>query len=104
MLKGWQAALILGLLFGIGLGPCTFAYMAPMLGVVLQVAATKLVFAIALLAAFGFGHCSVIVLAGTLAEKVQQYLNWTEKTKGAIILRKVCGVLVILSGIYLLFK
>ena len=102
--KGWLAALILGLLFGIGLGPCTFAYMAPMLGVVFQVAATKLIFAVALLTAFGIGHCSVIVLAGTLSEKVQQYLNWTEKTKGAVILRKVCGVLVILGGIYLLFR
>lgn len=102
--KGWLAALILGLLFGIGLGPCTFAYMAPMLGVVFQVAATELIFAIALLAAFGIGHCSVIILAGTLAEKVQQYLNWTEKTKGAIIIRKICGVLVVLGGIYLLLK
>ena len=102
--KGWLAALILGLLFGIGLGPCTFAYMAPMLGVVFQAASTQLIFAITLLAAFGIGHCSVIVLAGTLTERVQQYLNWTEKTKGAIILRKVCGVLVILGGVYLIFK
>ncbi len=102
--KGLMAALILGLLFGIGLGPCTFAYMAPMLGVVFQVASTQIVFAIALLAAFGIGHCSVIVLAGTLTEKVQQYLNWTEKTKGAIILRKICGVLVILGGLYLVLN
>ncbi len=102
--KGLLAALILGLLFGIGLGPCTFAYMAPMLGVAFRVAAEQLLFAIALLLAFGLGHCSIIVLAGTLTEKVQQYLNWTEKTKGAIILRKVCGILVILGGIYLIFK
>jgi cytochrome c-type biogenesis protein len=102
--KGWLAALILGLLFGIGVGPCTFAYMAPMLGVVFQVASTQLLFAFVLLAAFGVGHCSIIVLAGTLTEKVQQYLNWTEQTKGAVILRKVCGVLVILGGIYLLFR
>ena len=32
-LKGPLAALILGLVFGIALGPCTFAYMAPMLGI-----------------------------------------------------------------------
>ena len=102
--KGLLAALILGLLFGIGLGPCTFAYMAPILGIVFQVATTQLIFAITLLAAFGIGHCFVIVLAGTLTQKVQQYLNWTEKTKGAVILRKVCGILVILGGIYLLFR
>jgi len=102
--KGLAAAFLLGLIFGIGLGPCTFAYMAPMLGVAFQVAATQLLFAITLLAAFGLGHCSVIVLAGTLSEKVQQYLNWTEKTKGAIIVRRICGVLVILGGIYLILK
>ena len=32
--RGWKGALLLGLIFGIGLGPCTFAYMAPVLGVV----------------------------------------------------------------------
>jgi cytochrome c-type biogenesis protein len=102
--KGLIAAFILGLLFGIGLGPCTFAYMAPMLGIVFQVAPVRLIFAITLLAAFGIGHCAVIVLAGTLTEKVQQYLNWSEKTKGALVLRKVCGILVILGGIYLIFR
>ena len=102
--KGLTAAFLLGLIFGIGLGPCTFAYMAPMLGVAFQVAATQLWFAIALLAAFGVGHCSVIVLAGTMTEKVQRYLNWTEKTRGAIIVRRICGVLVILGGIYLIIK
>jgi len=102
--KGLTAAFLLGLIFGIGLGPCTFAYMAPMLGVAFQVAATQLWFAIALLAAFGVGHCSVIVLAGTMTEKVQRYLNWTEKTRGAIIVRRICGVLVILGGIYLILK
>ncbi len=102
--KGLAAAFMLGLLFGIGLGPCTFAYMAPMLGVAFQVAATQSLFAITLLAAFGLGHCSVIVLAGTLSEKVQHYLDWTEKTKGALIVRRVCGVLVILGGIYLILK
>ena len=102
--KGLLAAFLLGLIFGIGLGPCTFAYMAPMLGVAFQVAATQMLFAIMLLAAFGVGHCSVIVLAGTLTKKVQLYLNWTEKTRGAIIVRRICGVLVILGGIYLMIK
>ena len=34
--KGLLAAFVLGLIFGIALGPCTFAYMAPMLGGCLQ--------------------------------------------------------------------
>src|SRR3970040_2202649 len=42
--KGMLAALILGLLFGLALGPCTFAYMAPVLGVVFQTSQTDYVF------------------------------------------------------------
>ncbi|MCK5740542.1 cytochrome C biogenesis protein [bacterium] len=101
--SGYSAALILGLLFGIGLGPCTFAYMAPMLGVVFQVAATRYFYAAVLLLAFGLGHCFVIVLAGSLTHRVQEYLNWTERTRGAQIIRKVCGILVIFGGVYLFF-
>ena len=40
--KGLLAAFILGLVFGIALGPCTFAYMAPMLGVTFKLAADQL--------------------------------------------------------------
>jgi cytochrome c-type biogenesis protein len=100
--KGVFAAFILGLLFGIALGPCTFAYMATMLGVVFNIASTKIVFAVSLLLAYGIGHCSVIVFAGTFTEVIQHYLNWSEKSKGAVILKKACGILVILGGFYLI--
>lgn len=101
--KGLLAALILGLVFGIALGPCTFAYMAPMLGVTFRVASTSLLYGIILLVAYGVGHCSVIVLAGTSTELVQRYLNWSEKSKGTTIVKKVCGILVILGGLYLIY-
>ncbi len=101
--KGMLAALILGLVFGIALGPCTFAYMAPMLGVTFRVASTSLLYGIILLVAYGVGHCSVIVLAGTSTELVQRYLNWSEKSKGTAVVKKVCGVLVILGGLYLIY-
>lgn len=100
--KGLLAAFILGLIFGVALGPCTFAYMATMLGVVFSMAGTKLALAVALLAAFAVGHCAVLVLAGTFTEVVQHYLRWTENSRGAVILKKICGVLVILGGIYLI--
>jgi len=101
--KGMLAALILGLVFGIALGPCTFAYMAPMLGVTFRVASTSLLYGIILLVAYGVGHCSVIILAGTSTELVQRYLNWSEKSKGTTIVKKVCGILVILGGLYLIY-
>ena len=102
--KGALAAFILGLVFGIALGPCTFAYMAPMLGVTFKLAATNLPYGVLLLLVYGVGHCSVIVLAGTFTEMVQRYLNWNEKSSGALVLKKVCGVLVILGGLWLVYS
>jgi cytochrome c-type biogenesis protein len=101
--KGLSAAFILGLVFGIALGPCTFAYMAPMLAVTFRLAAVNLPYGVVLLLLYGVGHCSVIVLAGTFTEVVQRYLNWNEKSKGADRLKKACGVLVLLGGLYMLY-
>jgi cytochrome c-type biogenesis protein len=101
--KGMLAAFVLGLVFGVALGPCTFAYMAPMLGVTFRLASTNLAYGVLLLVLYGVGHCGVIVLAGTFTEVVQRYLNWNEKSKGTLVLKKICGVLVIVGGLYLLY-
>jgi cytochrome c-type biogenesis protein len=101
--KGMLAAFVLGLVFGIALGPCTFAYMAPMLGVTFSVASTSTLYGASLLAMYGLGHCSVIVAAGTSTGLVQRYLDWNERSQGAVRLKRVCGLLVILGGLYLLY-
>jgi cytochrome c-type biogenesis protein len=98
--RGPVAALALGLLFGVAVGPCTFAFMAPMLGVAVRTAAESPGYGALLLLVYGIGHSAVIVLAGTFTEVVQGYLDWTERSKGAVILRKICGALVILGGVY----
>jgi cytochrome c-type biogenesis protein len=102
--KGLIGALLLGLLFGIGVGPCTFAYMAPMLGVTFKLAATNFLYGALLLLAYGVGHCAVIVAAGTSTELVQRFLNWNEQSKGVTVIKCVCGVLVILGGVWLIYS
>jgi len=101
--KGLLAAFLLGLIFGVALGPCTFAFMAPILGVVFKVSARSLAYGVVLLLVYGIGHCSLIVLAGASAELVQKYLDWNEKSKGAVILKRLCGVLVLLGGLWLIY-
>ena len=99
------AAFRLGFIFGIALGPCSFAYMAPMLGIVFTISVTRFFYGAALLFAYGVGHCSIIVLAGTFAEVVQRYLNWNEKSKGTVLIKKIFGVLIILvGGMYLIWS
>ena len=100
--KGMLGAFVLGLLFGVAVGPCTFAYMAPVLGVTFQVAGQKPLYAMSLLLAYGIGHAGVIVLAGTSGGWVQRWLDWNEASRGAVILRRVCGVLVLAGAIYIL--
>jgi cytochrome c-type biogenesis protein len=101
--KGLWAAFLLGLIFGIALGPCTFAYMAPMLGVTFKLSSTNPFYGVLLLFFYGLGHCSVIVAAGTSTELVQRYLNWNERSKGAVWLKKICGILLILGGFWLIY-
>lgn len=102
--RGALAALILGLVFGLALGPCTFAYMAPVLAIAFKTGSDNLIFGCILLLIYGIGHCSVIILAGTFTEAVQHYLNWNENSKATIIIKKICAVLIIISGYYLLLK
>jgi len=101
--RGLLAGFLLGLFFGLALGPCTFAYMAPMLAIVFNFGSERFIFGVMLLIFYGIGHCSVIVLAGTFTEVLQRYLNWNERSRGAVILKKICGVLVILGGVYLIW-
>ena len=102
--KGLLAALILGLVFGIALGPCTFAYMAPMLAVTFKLAATDFLYGALLLLAYSAGHCAVIVAAGTSTELVQRFLNWNEQSRGIAVVKSICGVLVLFGGIWLIYS
>jgi len=102
--KGLLAAFILGLLFGIALGPCTFAFMAPMLAVTFKLAKTAPLYGASLLLAYGAGHCAVIVAAAASTELVQRYLNWNEQSRAVTLVKGFCGVLVLLAGLYLLWS
>jgi cytochrome c-type biogenesis protein len=102
--KGIFAAFLLGLIFGIALGPCTFAFMAPVLALTFKFGSTNPVYAAALLLAYGIGHCSIIIAAGTFTEVVEKYMNWNDSSPAMRIIKNICGVLVLLGGLYLVYK
>jgi cytochrome c-type biogenesis protein len=102
--KGYFSVLSLGLVFGLALGPCTFAFMAPMLGIVFKLTAKNLAYGLILMTAFAIGHCGVIIAAGTSTRLVQQITKWDDQSKGITIIRKICGILVLLGGIYLVYS
>ncbi|WP_051822638.1 cytochrome c biogenesis protein CcdA [Desulfonatronum thiodismutans] len=98
-----RGALALGLILGIGLGPCTFVYMAPILGLTLAMAATDLFYGLLLFLLFAVGHCLFLILAGMSPRFIQFFLRWNERSLSASVLKKVCGALLILGGAYLAF-
>src|SRR5512133_2403965 len=77
--SGTLGAFTLGLVFGVALGPCTFAFMAPVLGTVLAVGSRDVALGAGLLGAYGVGHCGVIVVASISVPLVQRYLEWGER-------------------------
>jgi len=98
--KGFVTAFLIGLIFGIGLGPCTFAFMAPMLGLIFQISADNLTKGVILLTAFAVGHIGTIVFAGTFVEWVERYLKWNSGSNKTVIVKRICGGFVILAGLY----
>lgn len=102
--KGAWAGFLLGLLFGLALGPCTFAYMAPILAIVLAKSSTSLIYGVPLLLAYGLGHCSVIVFAGTFTRVIENYLHWNENSKVLGLVKKICGILLIVAAAYMIWS
>jgi cytochrome c-type biogenesis protein len=78
--------------------------MAPVLAVAFERADTHFVYSAILILLYSIGHCSVIVLAGTLGARLQTFLNWDQKSHITGRIRKACGVILILVGLYLLWK
>ena len=101
--SGFSMAFMLGLLFGFALGPCTFAFMAPVLGMAFHYSSDNLMLSVLLIASFAAGHCAVIAGAAAASSKLAVYLNWTEKSESLNIAKKICGVLVFLGGVYFLY-
>jgi len=102
--KGILAGFILGLLFGVAIGPCSFAYMAPILGVTFKLSSSQFLYGILLIIMYGVGHCSVIILAGTSTEIVQNYLNWNQSSKLPSVFKIICGLVLLAFGVYLVYE
>ena len=102
--RPYLSGLILGLVFGLALGPCALAFMAPILGIVMSSIATQLWFCLGLIIAFIVGHCGFLILVGTFTEVVKKFLAWNVASKGTQIVRIVCGILIIVGAVVTFWK
>jgi cytochrome c-type biogenesis protein len=99
--RGLTGAFVFGLAFGAALGPCTFAFLGPVVGLTLQVAGTRPVFAMLLMLAYAIGHCGVLGVAGAMGPALAGRAAWSERR--VALLRGGCGVLVLAGGLYLVY-
>jgi cytochrome c-type biogenesis protein len=98
---GLKGALILGILSGLALGPCSFAYATPILSLAAKLAGRDDIFlASAIILSFGIGYSVTLVFAGTGARWFSSLMNWQHGGKALGILNYICGLLLIDGGIY----
>lgn len=102
--KGRLGALLLGLLLGFAAGPCTFAFLAPILAVTFHTAASNTILGFTLIILFALGHSLVLVAAGTSGERVAHFTRWNQETQTAWKIKRILGILMILIGLYLLYN
>lgn len=99
--RGARGALVLGLVFGVALGPCTFAFMAPLLGIAFRAStAGAASYGVLLVALYGAGHAVAIALAGTSVQSVNRWLGWRSGARAASAMRGVAGLAVMVGGAY----
>lgn len=95
-------ALILGIVFGAALGPCTFAFMAPVLAVMFSLKSIPM--ALLLGISFALGHAGIVLVMGAFAGRIQRVVEWSGQSKTAKWVRIVTGTLVVIGGVYLLLR
>jgi cytochrome c-type biogenesis protein len=100
---GYRGALALGTLSGLALGPCSFAYSAPVIFLAMKTAATDIIRALLLVAAYGAGHCTVIIAAGSATDAFSRLFSGGGG-KTAARLGKISGLLLFVAAGYLIYN
>jgi cytochrome c-type biogenesis protein len=99
--RGAVGAVLLGLTFGAALGPCTFAFMAPLLAIALGAGGAGAPgYGVALVAAFGSGHAVAIAGAGASVQSVNRWLGSRGGSRATAVTKAVAGACVLLGGVY----
>ena len=99
--KGALGAFILGILYGIFVtGPCSLAFMAPVLGVVES--GENWFYGVVLIFIFSVAHCLPILAAGTATGWVNSLLSSKKMGAATTIFRFAAGALIFLLGFYFL--
>jgi len=101
-LSGRSGAFVLGLLYGLLSGSCTFGFIAPMLAFITlqQEVARGLLYIVF----FGIGHCIPIVVAGSSMALVKRLLETARFQESSRWFRRLGGVAIGILGVYFIMR
>ncbi len=97
-----KGALILGIFSGLSVGSCNIAYVSPILTISMSLASNNFYEAIFLILSYAFGYSFVLVISGTFSQIANSFLQSEKGNYVLKILNIICGIALIISGIYLL--
>lgn len=101
-IKGIPGAFILGLVYGVLSGSCTFGFIAPILAIV--TIQQKIATGTILIVLFGIGHCIPIAVAGSSTAKVRRLLESSSFYEGGLWFRRCAGLGIGLLGAYFVLR
>ena len=99
-----KGAVVLGIVSGLAVGPCTIAYVSPLLSLAMSQASEGMFAPVMLVLCYALGYSFVLVCAGTFAQIFSVFLNSERGSLAFVIVRAVnilCGIALILGGAYL---
>jgi len=93
-----RGAVIIGIVSGLAVGPCSIAYVSPVLSLAMSQASFMLVIFYAL------GYAAVLIAAGTFAQLFTKFLQSERGDKVLRVINILCGLALIAGGIYFLYE
>jgi cytochrome c-type biogenesis protein len=93
--QGAGGAFVLGLVYGVILGPCSFAFLAPMIGIAFAAGTRQWGYGAGLMAVYALGHCSTIAAAGTAGDRIRYLLERKGLATAGTWVKRACGLVVV---------
>jgi cytochrome c-type biogenesis protein len=100
--RGVGGAFLLGQVYGLLSGSCTFGFIAPILAVITL--RQEFAHGVLFIAVFGLGHCIPIAVAGSSAALVRRLLENSRFLQGGLWFRRLAGVAIAGLGAYFLIQ
>ena len=102
--RSLKGAVVLGIVSGLAVGPCSIGYVSPVLSLAMSDAGNGMAGSIMLVLCYALGYSAVLIGAGTFAQIFAEFIDsdkdsltyWAVKAVNVM-----CGIALIVGGIYL---